>query len=87
MSLAFFPDFQDACLSGGDTFQAFSDVQIDLNKPHLYQDDLCPYSLSHLTAKSWLDWGAAATGDMAQGCTDTCFEPGWSFWCLNTSTV
>lgn len=70
---------------GGDTFQAFSDVQIDLNKPHLYQDDLCPYSLSHLTPKSWLDWGAAATGDMAQGYT--CFEPGWSFWCLNTSTV
>lgn len=27
---------------GGATFQAFSDVQIDLNKPHLYQDDLCP---------------------------------------------
>lgn len=60
---------------GGAAFQAFSDVQIDPNKPYLYQD-ICPHvPLSLLTLKSWLDQAAPATGDMAQGCMDT-----YLFW-------
>lgn len=42
--LCFFQISKIHVSQGGAAFQAFSDVQIVLNNPHLYQDNLCPCS-------------------------------------------